>query len=60
MTIDSLSRAGANALCRTIVAYWSRRGHTVTAEPYELPGHEDHWGVRSNLVNGLPSAKGRA
>ena len=58
-TPDLLSRAGANALCRTIVAYWSRRGHTVTAEPYELPGHEDNWGVRSNLVAGLPPYRGR-
>jgi len=50
---DLLSRAGANALCRTIAAYWAKRGHQVRVEPVEFG--EDSWGVRSNLVNGLPS-----
>ena len=54
---DLLSRAGANALCRTIAAYWAKRGHQVRVEPVEFG--EDSWGVRSNLVNGWPTPKGR-
>lgn len=54
---DLLSRAGANALCRTIRTYWHRKGHEVRVEPYEFG--EDSWGVRSNLVAGLPAGMRR-
>lgn len=53
---DPLTRAGAGVLARTVNAYWHRRGYPqVQAEPYELgEPFEGNWGVRSNLVAGLP------
>lgn len=52
---DLLTRDGARAIAAVINAYWSERGHsTVRAEHYELPGFGKSYGVRSNLINGLP------
>jgi hypothetical protein len=50
---DALSKQGAALLADCIQAFWTRRGYFVTAERFELrPGA---WGVRSNLVGGLPA-----
>lgn len=52
---DFLDRAGAQAIAASINDYWRARGHlTVRAEPYELPDFRRVYGVRSNLVGGLP------
>ena len=51
--MDALSRHGAGLLCEAIANFWLRRGYFVTAERFEV--HEGAWGVRSNLVAGLPS-----
>jgi hypothetical protein len=49
---DLLSKRGATLLAEAIMAHWKGRGYLVFAEGYALaPGS---WGVRSNLVNGLP------
>lgn len=49
---DLLSKRGAMLLADAIVNYWKGRGHLVFAEGYSIaPGA---WGVRSNLVMGLP------
>lgn len=52
--IDGFSKDGADALARTIMAFW----HDLKGEPhvkawaYMLPSGD--WGVRSNLVRGMP------
>lgn len=49
---DLCSKRGATLLAEAIMNHWSMRGHLVIAEAFLLfPGS---WGVRSNLVNGLP------
>jgi hypothetical protein len=50
---DLLSRKGSRLLAEAISAHWSGRGHLVFAESYPL-GDSGAFGVRSNLVNGLP------
>ena len=52
---DFLSKRGARLLAETIVEYWFGRGYNVFAEGYALSDHLGTWGVRSNLVNGLPA-----
>jgi hypothetical protein len=51
---DLLSKRGSRILAEVIVNYWTNRGHFVFAEGYSIPDSLA-WGVRSNLVNGLPS-----
>ena len=51
---DLLSAYGAGLLADAINAYWLAKGHKVGAERYELPGCKAAYGVRSNLLNGLP------
>jgi hypothetical protein len=48
---DLFSRTGARLLAEVIMKYWLDRGYHVFAEGYPADGY---WGVRSNLVNGLP------
>lgn len=50
---DLLSRKGSRLLAEAISVYWSGRGYLVFAESYPL-GDSGAFGVRSNLVNGLP------
>lgn len=55
--MDSLTKHGAGRLCETIEAFWRGLGFTtVKAERFEVwPGEGiDTWGVRSNLVAGMP------
>lgn len=53
---DLLSPSGASAIAAAVEAYWHSRGHVqVRAERYEIPSGGG-WGVRSNLVGGLPPA----
>jgi hypothetical protein len=53
--VDGFSKDGADALALTITNYWRERGHdNVRAWPYLLPVVGMTWGIRSNLVAGLP------
>lgn len=49
---DSYTKNGAGLLAAMIEAFWHGR---VKAERYELPGFPGMWGVRSDMVNGLPA-----
>lgn len=49
------SKRGARLVAEVVRKYWLDRGHLVVAESYPLDDTKTtHWGVRSNLVNGLP------
>jgi hypothetical protein len=52
---DVYTIKGANRLVKIIKAYWQKRGHAVDVERFAIVGWKDHWGVRSDLVNGLPA-----
>lgn len=54
--VDPSSRFGAWTLAEFITDVWRRRGFgNVEVERYEVsPGY---WGLRSNLVRGLPPAR---
>lgn len=52
---DLFSKTGARLLAEVIIKYWLARGHLVKAEGFAMDGKwGGKWGVRSNLVNGLP------
>lgn len=51
---DLYSRKGARLLAEVIANYWLTRGYIVLVESFQLPDMS-LWGVRSNLVNGLPA-----
>jgi hypothetical protein len=56
---DGLSKFGATLLAECVMDYWVRRGvGNVFAERFAIPGTAS-WGVRSNLVAGLPPARVR-
>ena len=51
---------GAELLRQHITSYWQARGFLgVRVERFQMPGRID-WGVRSNLVDGIPPTRGRA
>lgn len=57
--MDALSRHGAGLLCDAVMDYWVRKGvGHVVAQRYQVEGTAS-WGVRSNLVGGLPPARVR-
>ena len=57
---DFSTKAGAQKLAATIANYWRARGATVTVETFVVLGAEGrNYGIRSNLVNGLPVQDGR-
>lgn len=49
---DPSSKQGAALLASCIMTYWTKKGYAITAERFEV--WEGRWGVRSNLVGGLP------
>lgn len=52
---DGFSKDGADALALSIMTFWREHGHnTVKAWTYRLSAATPDWGVRSNLVSGLP------
>lgn len=51
-----LTQAGARRLARQIENFWTSRGHAVAVTVEH--GIDGVWGVRSNLVGGLPIAPG--
>lgn len=55
---DTYTKAGSARLAETIRVYWADRGHRVTVEPFLVESFRC-WGIRSNLVNGLPLPDGR-
>lgn len=55
---DALSKHGASLLVDAIQSYWRARGFWVQAERFAIEGTAS-WGVRSNLVAGLPRGAGR-
>jgi hypothetical protein len=57
---DLCTRSGADAIVRHLTDYWTTRGYSgIRVEKYELPGTTGgSWGVRSNMVGGVPPAKG--
>jgi hypothetical protein len=56
--MDALSKHGAGLIAACIMDFWARRGlGNVKAERFEV--WEGTWGVRSNLVGGLPPARTR-
>ncbi len=55
---NHMSKTGAEALARELRAHWKKLGHVVEVRT-ELFGDPENqeaalYGVRSNLVNGLP------
>jgi hypothetical protein len=58
VTTDYFSNAGASALAETITTYWHSRGYPwVEAERFPIAERPSMWGVRSNLVDGLPPTR---
>lgn len=52
---DTLTRYGAGVLADYIDQYWRTRGYLgIQTEKYELPGSPGVYGVRSNMVGGVP------
>lgn len=59
-TTDYYTKHGAGTLADMVNAYWAKRGVShVLAERYPM-GSTGAWGVRSNLVGGLPPPQKRA
>jgi hypothetical protein len=61
---DLTSRDGAEANARELDAWWHSRGFLQVRHWAEITGdegpnaHQRVWGVRSNLINGLPPRDG--
>jgi hypothetical protein len=57
--LDNLSEDGARELARTISQYWFAQGKMILTwvEPITVTSRTKVFGVRSSLVNGLPTAK---
>ena len=51
------TKDGAKRLLTTIRNYWAYRGYDVSLEIVELDGAPRNFGIKSNLVNGLPRAR---
>lgn len=59
-----LTRAEAEAAAEKINAFWRKRGHEVNARVVKVPVSEFDcgkatYGIRSDLVNGLPPKRKR-
>ena len=59
---EHLDESGALGLARRIEKYWAAQGKTVVCTVHEIFSpvrslkHHNHWAVRSNMQNGLPTA----
>lgn len=52
---DFLDARGARTLAHRVATYWhAKRYPSVSATAYEMANMPGVWGVRSNLVGGLP------
>jgi transposase len=58
---DTLSKGDAEKLARRITAYWRDQGYSVACWIEQSGTSQRHkfWGVRSDLVNGLPAKLAR-
>lgn len=58
--MDGFSKDGADTIALCVMTFWHERGvDTVRAWSYRLTDGSADWGVRSNLVGGLPPSTGR-
>jgi len=55
------NRADAYALADRIAGYWHAKGfHGIIVEPYSITVKgRPWWGVRTNMINGLPPRESR-
>ena len=52
---DYNDKHGAGVLAAHIEAFWKSKGyHGIVAKRYEVPYSPGHYGVWSNMINGLP------
>lgn len=51
---DYSTKAGAKLLLATIRNYWRERGYNISIEIVEVTSAPRHFGIRTNLVNGVP------
>jgi hypothetical protein len=60
--IDVSSAPGAANLARRLKAYWTDAGFDITVEVIHAGGPRESpvYGIRSNLIGGLPAATGGA
>jgi hypothetical protein len=57
--MDALSKFGAGLIADAVMDFWVRRGFgNVHAERFPVEG-TNSWGVRSNLIAGLPPIRRR-
>jgi hypothetical protein len=58
--IDQSSPAGAAELGRRIQAFWNSVGYDIQVEVIHAGGPRESpiWGVRSDMIGGLPAAMG--
>lgn len=59
--LDACSREGAERLAKMVAAFWAKRGLDVVTTVVDTGAKAEHglsganvWGVRSNMVNGMP------
>lgn len=64
INLDACTRDGANRHAKMIAAYWAKRGFDVLPRVEDTGARAEHgrdgsvvWGVRSDLVNGMPQRK---
>lgn len=52
---DLYSKTGAGVLAKSIEEFWKAKGyHGIVVERFEIPGTRSCYGVRSNMINGIP------
>lgn len=56
---EGVTLEGARRHAQLIAAYWAKRGFDVAPRVEEVASGQPHgmalvWGVRSNMVNGMP------
>ncbi len=52
---DTLTRHGANLLAKYIETHWKSKGYpAIVVETFPVPNISDHYGIRSNMVGGIP------
>lgn len=57
---DHYSKAGAKALAERIAQFWLSRGYRgVSVQAFQIQGHFEMWGIRSNMIGGCPPRRAR-
>lgn len=64
INLDACTREGALRHAKIIAAYWAKRGFDVLPRVEDTGAKAEHgrdgstvWGVRSDMVNGMPQRK---